>query len=205
MTGKFITLEGIDGAGKSSHLGFIASQIEKLGRTALTTREPGGTPLCEKLRVMLLNEKMHSDTEALLMFAARREQLLETIAPALRAGTWVVCDRYTDSTYAYQCGGRGLSADRIATLEQWVHGELQPDLTFLFDAPLEVARERLDKNTAQPDKFEREQHEFFARVRDAYLKRAAQYPSRIKVINSARALEEIQHELSAYLGQLTAK
>ncbi|MEP7154334.1 MAG: dTMP kinase [Betaproteobacteria bacterium] len=205
MTGKFITLEGIDGAGKSSHLGFIAQQIEARGPRVLTTREPGGTPLCEKLRTMLLNEKMHGDTEALLMFAARREQLLETIAPALRAGTWVVCDRYTDSTYAYQCGGRGLSAERIAILEQWVHGELQPDLTLLFDAPLDVARERLDKNTANPDKFEREQHDFFAKVRDAYLKRAAQYPERIKVINSARSLAEIQEELAGLIGALAGK
>jgi len=199
MAGKFITLEGIDGAGKSSHLVFIAAQIEKLGQRVLTTREPGGTPLCEKLRTMLLNEKMQADTEALLMFAARREQLLETIAPSLHAGTWVVCDRYTDSTYAYQCGGRGLPHDRIAVLEQWVHGELQPDLTFLFDAPLVVARERLDRNTANPDKFEREQQDFFAKVRDAYLKRAAQFPGRIKVINSARGLAEIQQELAMYI------
>ena len=202
MTGKFITLEGIDGAGKSSHLTFIAGCIEKLGKDVCTTREPGGTPLGEQLRTMLLNEKMHDDTETLLMFASRREQLLETIAPQLKKGVWVVCDRYTDSTYAYQCGGRGVSEQRVAILEQWVHGELQPDLTFLFDAPLDVARERLEKSTSQPDKFEREEREFFAKVREAYLQRAAQFPARIKVINSARSLVEIQAELATYIDAL---
>ena len=204
MAGKFITLEGIDGAGKSSHLTFIASCIAKLGYAVHTTREPGGTPLGEKLRTLLLNEKMHSDTEALLMFASRREQLLETIEPVLLKGAWVVCDRYTDSTYAYQCGGRGLPEARVATLEKWVHAGLQPDLTFLFDAPLEVARDRLAKGTVNPDKFEREQSEFFANVRLAYLQRAEQFPERIKVINSARSLVEIQSELAAYIGNLVA-
>ena len=204
MSGKFITLEGIDGAGKSSHLTFIAAAIEKMGHAVYTTREPGGTPLGEKIRALLLNEKMHSDTEALLMFASRREQLLETIEPMLEKGTWVVCDRYTDSTYAYQCGGRGLPEARVATLEQWVHGQLQPDLTLLFDAPLEVARERLEKSTAHPDKFEREQSGFFARVRDAYLQRAARFPARIKVINSARSLADIQAEIAAHLASLAA-
>ena len=204
MSGKFITLEGIDGAGKSSHLTFIAAAIEKMGHAVHATREPGGTPLGEKIRALLLNEKMHGDTEALLMFASRREQLLETIEPMLEKGTWVVCDRYTDSTYAYQCGGRGLPEGRVATLEQWVHGQLQPDLTLLFDAPLEVARERLEKSTANPDKFEREQSGFFARVRDAYLQRAALFPARIKVINSARSLADIQAEIAAHLASLAA-
>ena len=204
MTGKFITLEGIDGAGKSSHLAFIAGCIEKLGCVVHTTREPGGTPLGEKLRTLLLNEKMHGDTEALLMFASRREQLAETIEPLLKSSTWVVCDRYTDSTYAYQCGGRGLPEARVATLEQWVHGHLQPDLTLLFDAPLEVARDRLAKSTAHPDKFEREQSEFFAKVRAAYLQRAAQFPARIKVIDSARSLAEIQAELAGHIAKLAA-
>ena len=136
MSGKFITLEGIDGAGKSSHLSFIADCVKQRGHETFTTREPGGTPLGEQLRQLLLHEKMHADTEVLLMFASRREQLLETIQPLLDRGTWVICDRYTDSTYAYQCGGRGLPDERIGTLEQWVHGHLQPDLTFLFDAPL---------------------------------------------------------------------
>ncbi|MBL0122360.1 MAG: dTMP kinase [Betaproteobacteria bacterium] len=205
MAGKFITLEGIDGAGKSSHLKFIADHIETLGHATHTTREPGGTPLGEKLRTLLLNEKMHGDTEALLMFASRREQLLEVIAPLLQKGTWVVCDRFTDSTYAYQCGGRGLSEVRVATLEEWVHGDLQPDLTFLFDAPLDVARERLEKGTAHPDKFEREQNEFFANVRGAYLQRAARFPGRIKVVDSARGLVEIQAELASYLALLASQ
>ena len=204
MAGKFITLEGIDGAGKSSHLAFIAACIEKLGYGVHTTREPGGTPLGEKLRSLLLSEKMQGDTEALLMFASRREQLLEVIEPLLQKGTWVVCDRYTDSTYAYQCGGRGVPESRVATLEQWVHGHLQPDLTILFDAPLAVARERLAKGTAHPDKFEREQNEFFANVRAAYLQRAAKFPARIKVIDSARGLVEIQAELAATIAKLVA-
>ena len=202
MSGKFITLEGIDGAGKSSHLSFIADCVKQRGHEAFTTREPGGTPLGEQLRQLLLHEKMHADTEVLLMFASRREQLLETIQPLLDRGTWVICDRYTDSTYAYQCGGRGLPDERIGTLEQWVHGHLQPDLTFLFDAPLHVARERLDQGTAHPDKFEREQGEFFARVRDAYLRRAAEYPRRIRVIDSARPLADIQAELAEHVGAL---
>ena len=202
MAGKFITLEGIDGAGKSSHLTFIADTIRARGAEVLTTREPGGTPLGEALRTMLLNEKMHEDTEVLLMFASRREQLVSVIEPALVRGAWVVCDRFTDSTYAYQCGGRGLPDSRVATLEQWVHGHLHPDLTFLFDAPLAVARERLDKNTNAPDKFEREREDFFARVRAAYLQRAEQFPARIKVINSARALVEIQKELGRHLASL---
>ncbi len=202
MRGKFITLEGIDGAGKSSHLAFIADRIRRRGHEVITTREPGGAPLSEKLRAMLLHEKMHADTEVLLMFAARREQLLETIQPALDRGTWVICDRYTDSTYAYQCGGRGLPEERVQVLEQWVHGNLQPDLTFLFDAPLMVARERLEKSTPNPDKFEREQGEFFARVRGAYLQRAAQHPARLKVIDSSRTLEAIQADLASYLDAL---
>ena len=199
MAGKFITLEGIDGAGKSSHLTFIADAIRARGVEVLTTREPGGTPLGEALRTMLLNEKMHADTEGLLMFASRREQLVSVIEPALARGAWVVCDRFTDSTYAYQCGGRGLPDARVAVLEQWVHGHLQPDLTFLFDAPLAVARERLEKNTDALDKFEREREDFFARVRAAYVQRAEKFPARIKVINSSRALADIQTELAANL------
>lgn len=202
MRGKFITLEGIDGAGKSSHLSFIAGHIKRRQHEVFTTREPGGAPLSEKLRAMLLHEKMHADTEVLMMFAARCEQLLESIQPQLDRGAWVICDRYTDSTYAYQCGGRGLPEERVHVLEQWVHGDLQPDLTFLFDAPIAVARERLEKGTPNPDKFEREQSEFFARVRDAYLQRAARYPQRIKVIDSSRTLPAIQADLVSYLDAL---
>ncbi len=200
--GKFLTLEGIDGAGKSSHTTFIADHIRAQGFEVITTREPGGTKLGEALRAMLLNDKMHPETEALLMFASRREQLAEIIEPSLAAGKWVICDRFTDSTYAYQCGGRGLSQDRIGVLSDWVHGHLQPDLTYLFDAPLAVARERLDNNKAEPDKFEREQQDFFAKVRAAYLQLATDFPQRIKVVNSARPISEIQSELAQLLDSL---
>ncbi len=202
MSGKFITLEGIDGAGKSSHLDFIASRIRAAGNAVVTTREPGGNPLAERLRDIVLNEKMQGDTETLLMFAARRENLAMVIEPALQRGEWVISDRFTDSSFAYQCGGRGLSTERMHTIEQWVHGHLQPDLTFLFDAPVAVARERLDRNTPDPDKFEREQQAFFTRVRDAYLARAQEFPQRIKVIDSARPLAAIQADLAAHLDAL---
>lgn len=202
MAGRFITVEGIDGAGKSSHLGFIAERIKTRGIEVVSTREPGGTELGERIRTIVLNEKMHGDTETLLMFASRTEQLAEVITPALSRGAWVLCDRFTDSTFAYQCGGRGLSESRIATMEEWVHGELQPDLTLLFDVPLEVARERLNLGTVSPDKFEREQSDFFSNVRAAYMKRAAQFPRRIKVINSARSLTDIRAELALLIDSL---
>jgi dTMP kinase len=202
VRGKFITLEGIDGAGKSSHLAYIAGTIRQRGVDVITTREPGGTPLGETLRTIVLNEKMHADTETLLVFASRREHLAQVIEPALAKGSWVICDRFTDSTFAYQCGGRGISQERTRAMEQWVHGHLQPDLTFLFDAPVEVARERLDKNTPEPDKFEREQSDFFSRVRAAYLQRANEFPARIKVLNSAQPLAAIQQELAALLKAL---
>ena len=202
MAGRFITLEGIDGAGKSSHLVFIAERIRTRGVEVVSTREPGGTAFGERIRTIVLNEKMHGDTETLLMFASRTEQLAEVITPALARGAWVLCDRFTDSTFAYQCGGRGLSESRIATMEEWVHGNLQPDLTLLFDAPLEVARERLDLGTASPDKFEREQSDFFSSVRAAYLKRAAKFPHRIKVINSARSPADIRAELGSLIDSL---
>jgi dTMP kinase len=200
--GKFITLEGIDGAGKSSHSNFIVERIKARGIDVVSTREPGGTELGEKLRSIVLNEKMHGDTETLLMFASRTEQLAEVITPALTRGAWVLCDRFTDSTFAYQCGGRGLSEARIAVMEEWVHGHLQPDLTLLFDAPLEVARERLNSGTPVPDKFEREQDIFFASVRAAYLKRAESFPRRIKIINSARSLSDIRAELAVLIDSL---
>lgn len=166
------------------------------------TREPGGTPLGEKLRELLLHEKMHPDSEALLMFAARAEHMQQVIRPALTRGAWVISDRFTDATFAYQCGGRGIAEERIATLETWVQQGLQPDLTLLFDAPLGVARERLDRNTPNPDKFEREREDFFGRVRTVYLKRAEAYPQRIKLINSADELENIQKELEKIIAKL---
>ncbi|MCA3084476.1 MAG: dTMP kinase, partial [Rhodocyclaceae bacterium] len=148
------------------------------------------------------NEKMHGDTEALLVFASRREHLAELIEPALARGEWVVCDRFTDSTYAYQCGGRGLDPSRVAPLEQFVHGHRQPDLTLLFDAPINVARERLDRATPDPDKFEREQGEFFTRVRQVYLERAAQFPQRIVIIDASQTIEMIRERLCDHLKRL---
>ncbi|WP_292933664.1 dTMP kinase [Noviherbaspirillum sp.] len=193
--GKFITFEGIDGAGKSTHLAFVADLLKSGGRTVIVTREPGGTPLGEKLRELLLHEKMHLETEALLMFAARREHIAEVIEPALARGAWVISDRFTDATFAYQGGGRKLALDKLEALEQWVHPHLQPDLTLLFDVPLDVARARLDA-TRELDKFEREKAEFFQATRQEYLRRAAQFPARFKVIDSTQAISVIQKELA---------
>jgi dTMP kinase len=195
VRGKFITLEGIDGAGKSTHLAWLAERVRARGVEVVMSREPGGTPLGEKLRELLLHEKMSPDCEALLMFAARAEHMQQVILPALTRGAWVISDRFTDATFAYQCGGRGIAEERIVALETWVQQGLQPDLTLLFDAPLGVARERLDRNTPNPDKFEREREDFFGRVRTVYLKRAEAYPQRIKLINSADELDNIKKEL----------
>jgi len=191
---KFITLEGIDGAGKSTHLNWLAERLRSQGKNVLVTREPGGTSLGEALRELLLHQAMHLETEALLMFAARREHLDKVIIPALREGTWVISDRFTDASFAYQGGGRGLDESKLKILEQWVQQDLQPDLTLLFDVTLEVSRQRLSAN-ASLDRFEQEKQDFFQRVRDAYLKRAAQFPERIRVIDSGRTLNEIQVDL----------
>jgi len=191
---KFITLEGIDGAGKSTHLNWLAEHLRSQGKNVLVTREPGGTPLGEALRELLLHQAMHLETEALLMFAARREHLDKVIIPALREGTWVISDRFTDASFAYQGGGRGLDESKLKILEQWVQQDLQPDLTLLFDVTLEVSRQRLSAN-ASLDRFEQEKQDFFQRVRDAYLKRATQFPERIRVIDSGRTLNEIQVDL----------
>jgi dTMP kinase len=193
-TAKFITLEGIDGAGKSTHLNWLAERLRSQGENVLVTREPGGTPLGEALRELLLHQAMHLETEALLMFAARREHLDKVIIPALREGTWVISDRFTDASFAYQGGGRGLDESKLRILEYWVQQDLQPDLTLLFDVTLEVSRQRLSAN-ASLDRFEQEKQDFFQRVRDTYLKRATQFPERIRVIDSGRALNEIQVDL----------
>jgi dTMP kinase len=197
--GKFITLEGVDGAGKSTHLVWIAERLRAGGREVVVTREPGGTPLGEQLRELLLAEPMHIETETMLMFAARREHLARVIAPALEAGRWVLSDRFTDATYAYQGGGRGLSIDRIAVLEKWVQGDLQPDLTLYFDLAVEVARRRLAATETTPDRFEREAAGFFERVRSAYLERAAVHPRRIRVIDAAESLDNIKKTLENIL------
>ncbi len=196
--GKFITFEGIDGAGKSTHIGFVAELLAARGIKVVTTREPGGTPLGEKLREMLLHQKMHLETEALLMFAARREHLAEVIEPALARGEWVVSDRFTDASFAYQGGGRGLALDKLETLERWVHPQLQPDLTLLFDVPLEVARERLAASR-EPDKFEQEKAAFFEATRREYLRRAAQFPQRFRVIDCSRSIAATRAELSGII------
>lgn len=192
MRGKFITLEGIDGAGKSTHLAWLVEALERAGKDVVATREPGGTPLGEALREILLSRPMHLETEALLMFAARREHLDKLILPAIEAGRWVVSDRFTDATYAYQGGGRGLAMDKIAALEQWVHPGLQPDLTLLFDLEPRIALERLSRTGAGPDRFEREQGHFFAAVRACYLERAKRDSHRIRILDASRPPEEIQ-------------
>lgn len=192
MLGKFITLEGIDGAGKSTHHGWLVDFLQRQGKDVVATREPGGTELGEKLRALLLTEPMHLETEALLMFAARREHLDKLILPALAEGKWVVSDRFTDASYAYQGGGRGLASGKIHELERWVQGGFQPDKTFLFDLPTEVACERLAKMGVAPDRFERETREFFDRVRSSYLLRVEAEPDRIKVIDSRKSISEIQ-------------
>ena len=198
---KFITLEGIDGAGKSTHLNWLAERLRSQGKNVLVTREPGGTPLGEALRELLLHQAMHLETEALLMFAARREHLDKVIIPALNEGTWVISDRFTDASFAYQGGGRGLDESKLKILEQWVQQDLQPDLTLLFDVTLEVSRKRLSSN-ASLDRFEQEKQDFFQRVRDAYLKRAAQFPERIRVIDSGRTLNEIQVDLEVIVSSI---
>lgn len=199
--GKFITFEGIDGAGKSTHLTFVAERLKAAGRTVIVTREPGGTPLGEKLRELLLHEKMHLETEALLMFAARREHLAQVIEPALARGDWVISDRFTDASFAYQGGGRKLPLSKLETLEQWVHPHLQPDLTLLFDVPLEVARARLDA-TRELDKFEQEKADFFAATRTEYLRRAAAFPQRFRVIDSTRTIPDIHKELEKIISSI---
>ncbi len=195
---RFITLEGMDGAGKSTHLAWLENHLRQRGLEVLVTREPGGTLLGEKLRELLLNEPMHPETEALMMFAARREHLHQVIWPALAKGTWVISDRFTDASFAYQGGGRGLDEERLRQLERWVQGDFQPDLTLLFDVPVEVSRARL-ANNATLDRFEQEKNDFFSRVRDAYLRRARAFPERIRVVDSSLPLEDIQGELATLL------
>jgi len=199
VKGKFITFEGIDGAGKSSHVEWLADWLRAQGKTVQVTREPGGTELGEKLRALLLAEPMHLETETLLMFAARREHLARLIEPALARGEWVVCDRFTDATYAYQGGGRGLDRAKFAVLEHWVHEHLQPDLTLLFDLPLDVARERIVLANRTLDKFEQERVDFHERVRLAYLERAHAHPSRIRVIDANQPLDKIRVKLEEVL------
>ena len=202
MRGKFITFEGIDGAGKSSHVGWLAELLRQRGLAVHVTREPGGTELGEKLRELLLHQSMHLETETLLMFAARREHLAELIEPALARGEWVICDRFSDATYAYQGGGRGLERHKLQQLEQWVHGHLQPDLTLLFDLPLDVTRERIALASRVLDRFEQERADFHERVRQAYLERWHSSPGRIHVIDAQGSIEKIRKSLDDVLASI---
>ena len=203
MQGKLITLEGIDGAGKSTQLAWIIELLQRAGLTAVVTREPGGTPLGEQLRALLLDQSitMHPETEALLMFAARREHLDKVILPALAQGQWVISDRFTDASFAYQGGGRGLDSGKLSILEQWVQGALQPDVTLYFDVPVALGQQRVSQ-IKNMDRFEKEQADFFQRVRAAYLDRARQFPDRIKVIDSSRSLAEVKAAVEQILKSL---
>jgi len=197
MTGKFITVEGIEGAGKTTCMQVVTEIIENQGITAIHTREPGGTDLGEDLRNLLLGHKhtgMSDDAELLMMFAARAEHIAQKIQPALDDGQWVLCDRFTDATYAYQGYGRGVSLEKISGLENWVQGKLRPDLTLLMDLPVEVGMERAGKRSA-PDRFESEAWDFFERIRQGYLSIAAEQPSRVKVIDASQDLPDVQAQV----------
>lgn len=204
--GKFITLEGIEGVGKSTHLGYIKQWFSSRGIPAITTREPGGGLIAERIRTIFLEkfpEEMVPDTELLLLFAGRAQHLATVIIPALRRGEWVICDRFTDASYAYQGGGRNIPIERISALEKWVHGDLQPDLTLLFDAPVEIALSRI-QNRSEFDRIEAENEAFFNRVRNTYLARAKQY-SRYRVIDAGSNIETVQSHLSDVLNEFLEK
>ena len=192
--GRFITFEGIDGAGKSTHIATVQALLQARGIDVLLTREPGGTPAGEALRELVLRVPMSTRTETLVMFAARAEHVERLIAPALQAGRWVLCDRFTDATYAYQCGGRGLAQAQVAALEAWVHPDLQPDLTLLFDIDPAIAAARLARARAA-DRFESEPAEFFGRVRAAYLARASLHAARVAVIEADGSSTELQQRV----------
>ncbi|MCP4698244.1 MAG: dTMP kinase [Gammaproteobacteria bacterium] len=195
----FITLEGIEGTGKSTHADSVCDFLRERGIAALKTREPGGSEIGEAVREWLLGyREMHSDTELLLMFAARAEHIHRVIRPALAAGQWVVSDRFTDASFAYQGGGRGIDSDRIAQLESWVQGAFRPDLTLLLDAPVDIAMRRIHKRGA-PDRFEREKHAFFERVRAAYLDLAERNSQHYRILDASRSLAEVTHALTIVL------
>lgn len=203
MSGKFITIEGGEGGGKSTNMAFVEAYLAARGVELVVSREPGGTDLSEKIRGLLLdpeNKGMASDTELLLMFAARAQHLEELIQPALDAGKWVLCDRFTDATYAYQGGGRGLSAHRISQLEDWVQGDLRPDLTLLLDLPVTLGMERAGKR-GNLDRFEQEEMAFFERVRACYLERARQMPGQYRIIDASKPLDVVQRQISTVLDQ----
>ncbi len=203
MTGFFITVEGSEGAGKSTNVSFIESLLRKAGKDVLLTREPGGTALGEQVRELLLGSRhdgMADDTELLLVFAARAEHLAKVIRPALAAGKWVLCDRFTDATYAYQGGGRGIAKERVAQLEEWVQGPLRPDLTLLLDVRVDVGMTRAGKRSS-PDRFERQQIDFFERVRGTYLARASMCPERYRIIDAGKSLARVQAQIKKALNE----
>ncbi len=202
--GIFITLEGGEGAGKSTNLAFAQKWLQHAGHEVLVTREPGGTELGERIREILLHSRelhMSPESEMLLMFAARAEHIAKVIRPALAAGKVVLCDRFTDATYAYQGGGRGIPMERIAAIESWVQGDLRPDLTLLFDVPVEAGRQRAGQRS-EPDRFEQENNEFFARVHATYLARAATEPGRIRVIDAGQSLERVGEQIATVLQEV---
>jgi dTMP kinase len=207
VSGLFITLEGPEGAGKSTNREYLAERLREQGIAVLLTREPGGTPLAERVRELLLApsaEAMAADTELLLVFAARAQHLAEVIRPALARGTVVLCDRFTDATYAYQGGGRGLSVERIAQLEQFVQGGLRPDLTLLFDLPIEIGLARAEAR-GRLDRFEQEGRSFFEAVRQTYLQRAAQAPARYRIVDAGQSLAQVQLALDAIVPELLVR
>lgn len=202
MRGKFITFEGVDGAGKSTHVEWFANELRSAGHSVVVTREPGGSPLGEKLRELVLHEPMDAVTETLLVFTARDDHLKKRIQPALDAGTWVVCDRFTDATVAYQGGGKGVSPGLIEAMRKIVHPNLQPDCTLIFDCAFEVSQERMQRSGRALDRFEREGRAFFERVRAAYLAAAKSDPGRVRVIDSTHSLDAIRTELRGILASL---
>jgi len=204
VKGKFITLEGIDGAGKSSHLEFVCDQARARGAAVLLTREPGGTAAGERIRDVVLHSAMSAESEALLMFAARADHVAQKIRPALEAGQWVVCDRFSDATYAYQCGGRGLKRDFVVSLERLVHPGLQPDATFLFDVDPAIAYARQLLRGRSPDRFESEKEAFFARVREAYLERAREHSRRFHLVDASGTQQEVRDRLEVAFAQAFA-
>lgn len=204
--GKFITVEGIEGVGKSTNIAVLVDTIEAAGHTVLTTREPGGTPFAEDIRDILMNrsdEPVPEIAELLLMFAARSFNVNNVIVPALEAGTWVVCDRFTDSSRAYQGGGRGIPMETIDRLADWVHGDTWPDVTILLDAPVEIGMERAGTRSA-PDRIEQERHDFFERVRECFLQIAANEPHRFVVIDTTRSIDDVRADITALAEQILA-
>ncbi|NQZ54660.1 MAG: dTMP kinase [Piscirickettsiaceae bacterium] len=205
MNSKFITIEGIEGAGKSTQLAFIQRYLTEQGKTLTITREPGGTNLGEQIRTLLLTptkDGMASDTELLLMFAARAEHVAQVIKPALERGDWVLSDRFTDATFAYQGGGRGINQQRIAEIADWTLNGLQPDLTLLFDLTVELGQQRVLSRNEGIDRFEQEKIEFFQRIRDCYLERAKQDPNRIKILDASQSITDIESQIAKILDEM---